>query len=45
MQASETDELDRPTYVHVHFYREPIPALGIREGIVINIPDQRPMYD
>lgn len=44
-KASETIDLDRPTYVHVHFNPETIPALGIQEGIVVNISDQRPMYD
>jgi hypothetical protein len=44
-RASATVTLDRPLYLGVRFYPEPLPRLSIDEGVVIDVTDQRFVYD
>ncbi len=44
-RASATFTLDRPLYLGVRFYPEPLQRLSIEEGVVIDVSDQRFAYD
>lgn len=44
-QGESTFELDRPLFIHVRYYSKPIPELSIPKGVLVEVSEQRPMYD
>lgn len=44
-EGERSFELDDMLYIHVRYYREPLPRSNIPQGVKIDFNDQSPMYD